>query len=314
MQQHAEPDPERRPVDGSIECDRDGVRVANVVRIAGFRSKGCWPRVRSHAARTQELANIQLAESRLEDPSGRVDLAQSGKQALRRVRLRYVRLGYDDLVCRRDLLDRLWVAVKVQGAVDRVYGNEYDIHREVVLQYGVRVDRVEDRSRVCQAGRLDNDAVQSRYLAPLIHVEKLQEGPDEVLSSGAADATAPEQDRALVHPAQEVVVESHLAELVDEDGRVSYRRRRQHPREEGGLAAAEEAGHDRHRPFGVPILHGPIRHAPRTTPRTEPGPGGQAACLPASSPPARGSRDPGRAPTSLCDRGARICSRPSPLP
>src|SRR5215213_10420390 len=55
IQQHAEPDPECRPVDGPVKRDRDGVGVTHVVRIAGLRSKGCRPRVRSRATWTKEL-------------------------------------------------------------------------------------------------------------------------------------------------------------------------------------------------------------------------------------------------------------------
>src|SRR5215208_143298 len=298
IQQHAEPDPERRPVDGPVERHRDGVRVAHVVRIAGLCCKGRQRRVRSRAVRANELVDVHLAESRLEGPGWRVDLAQPGQQARYDARLRYVRLGHDDLICRRDLLDRLRVAVEVQGAVDRVHGGEYQVYREVVLQDGVGIDGVEDRGRVRQAGRLDDDAIQPRYLAPLVHVEELHERSDEVLPGGAADTTAPEQDRALIHPAQEVVVEPHLAELVDEDGRVGHRRRREHPREKGRLAAAEETGNDRHRTPGL-ALHGPTCCPPRRTPALRPaspaglGPGDLGSGQRASPRRARGSRGPG---------------------
>src|SRR5215218_3501621 len=291
VEQHAEPDPERRPVDGPVERDRDGVRVAHVVRIAGLRRK-CW-RVRSRAVRAKELGDVYLAEGSLEDPGRRVYRAQPRQQAPCDARLRYVRLGHDDLVGRRDLLERLRVAVQVQVSVDRVDRSEYQVHREVVLQDGIGEDRVEDGGGIRQAGRLDDDAIQPRYLALLVHVEESQEGSDEILPGGAAYAAAREQNRALVDPAQEVVVQTNLAELVDENGSVGHRRLREHPPQERRLAAAEEAGHDRHRPFGASSLHVSTRRAPRTAPPAGRDPGGPAAGPPASPRRARGRQDAG---------------------
>jgi hypothetical protein len=94
----------------------------------------------------------------------------------------------------------------VQVSVDRVDGGEDQVHREVVLQDGVGEDRVQNRGRVSQARRLDDYAVQPRYLTPLVQAEKLQQCSDEVLSGGAADTPAPEKDRALVDPPKKMVV------------------------------------------------------------------------------------------------------------
>ena len=38
VEQHAEPDPERSPVDGPVERDRDGVGLSRVVKLIGIGS------------------------------------------------------------------------------------------------------------------------------------------------------------------------------------------------------------------------------------------------------------------------------------
>src|ERR671916_1840230 len=87
VQQHAEPDPERRPVDGPVERDRDGMRIAHVVGVAELRGNG--RRVRSHSIRAEELVDVNLAEGRLEDPGRRIHLTQACHQAPSGGRLRY---------------------------------------------------------------------------------------------------------------------------------------------------------------------------------------------------------------------------------
>src|SRR4051794_13422997 len=65
-------------------------------------------------------------------------------------------------------------------------------------------------------------------------------------------------------------------------------------------AATEEAGHDRHRPFGVPILHCPIPRSLRIAPHTERDP---ATGSPAWPRRIRGNQGPGgvRAPLAIAE-------------
>ena len=68
IQQHAEPDPERRPVDGPVERDRDGVRIAYVVRLIGISREKRRRRVCPYAVRAKEFVDVHLPEGSLEGP------------------------------------------------------------------------------------------------------------------------------------------------------------------------------------------------------------------------------------------------------
>ena len=59
-----------------------------------------------------------------------------------------------------------------------------------------------------------------------------------------------QQDCLFVGAPQEMMVEADLTELIDEDGRIRHRRRREQPRKQGGLAAPKEARYDRYRLLG----------------------------------------------------------------
>src|SRR5919202_173451 len=135
VEQHAAPDPDHRPIDGPVERERYGVRIAHVVRVAGL--SGEVRRSRGRPVRVEELLDVHLSEGRLDNLGGWVYRAQPRDQPPNRARLRYVRLGHDDLVGRRNLLDRLRVAVEMELAVDRVHGGENQVDGEVVLQDGI---------------------------------------------------------------------------------------------------------------------------------------------------------------------------------
>src|SRR5215212_424167 len=117
------------------------MRVAHVVKVVGPWYDQLWARRRACIARTKEFVDSHLAESRLQDPGGRVYGCEPRQQDLHSARLRYVCLGNDDLVRRCGLLERLRVAVEVQVSVDRIDSGEDLVHREVVLQDGVGEDR-----------------------------------------------------------------------------------------------------------------------------------------------------------------------------
>ena len=123
-----------------------------------------------------------------------------------------------------------------------------------MLEDGVREDGEEDRCGVCKTRRLHYHAVERRYLPLVLIVKKLQERADEVLAGGATHAAVLEEDRLLVGAYEEMVVEAHLTELADENGRVRHRRSREHPREQRGLATPQEARDDRDRPLRRFIL------------------------------------------------------------
>ena len=85
-------------------------------------------------------------------------------------------------------------------------------------------DGKENRSRVRKAGRLHDHPLQRRYLALTFLIQKLKKSADEVLARCTAHAAVIEENRLLVGALEEVVVETNLTELVDEDGGVSQGR------------------------------------------------------------------------------------------
>src|SRR5215213_10828256 len=154
--------------------------------IVGLAIEGFRYRAVSRAVQTEQLGCVRLAKGCFENVGGRVNRAEATEEAPHDVRLRNVGLRHDNLVRGSDLLDRLRVAVKVQVTVDRVDRRQNQIHREMVLQDGISEDGVQDRGGVREAGGLDDDAVEARYLAPLVQVQQLQQCLDEVLAGGAA--------------------------------------------------------------------------------------------------------------------------------
>ena len=110
-------------------------------------------------------------------------------------------------------------------------------------------ERVHDRRRVGDSGRLDDDAPEGGDLARVRAVEQVAQLVGQVAAQRAADAAAREQHRPLVDAAQEVMVEADLAELVDDHRRLGELGPAQQLRDERRLAAPEEAGDERDRPL-----------------------------------------------------------------
>src|SRR5215212_11380994 len=91
VKQHAEPDPERRPVDGAVERHRDGMRVPDDMSIAGLQGRVLWRRPRSPMARREQVLHVHHSESRLLDLRRGVYGAETRQQALYGARLCQIR-------------------------------------------------------------------------------------------------------------------------------------------------------------------------------------------------------------------------------
>jgi hypothetical protein len=61
--------------------------------------------------------------------------------------------------------------------------------------------------------------LQARDRASLILVQEGAESPYEVVPHGATDASVAEQEGVLIESLDEVMVEAHFVELIDEHGR-----------------------------------------------------------------------------------------------
>ena len=110
----------------------------------------------------------------------------------------------------------------------------------------LREQRVDDRCRIGEPGRLDHDPAEGRDLAALAPAQEITQLVGQVAAQRAADAARTEKHRPLVDAAQDVVIDGDLPQLVDDDRRLPHVAVAEQPRDEGRLAAPEEAGHESH--------------------------------------------------------------------
>ena len=133
-------------------------------------------------------------------------------------------LGEDDAVGHRDLLHGLLMRVEGRGAVHRI--DDGDDAVKGVAQREIRMieHRVQDRRRIGEARRLDDDALERRDAAVVALAQEILERRDEVAAHGAAEASGGEQDHGVVDGLDKQMIEADLAELVDDDDRVGESR------------------------------------------------------------------------------------------
>ena len=154
---------------------------------------------------------------------------------------REIGLRHDERVGGGGLPQRLLA----REAVLRVDGRDDALELVVVLDDRLGEQRVDDRRRVGEPGRLDDDASERGDLAALAPAEQVAQLVGEVAAQRAADAAALQQHRALVDPPQQVMVDADLADLVHDHRRLAHRGMAEQARDQRRLAAAEEARHER---------------------------------------------------------------------
>src|SRR5581483_3606300 len=90
--------------------------------------------------------------------------------------------------------------------------------------------------------RLDDEAAEGRDLAAFPPRIEVAQRLAQIAANGAAETAASQQHDVVVEPAQQVMVESDLAELVDEHRGIVELLRAQQALEQRGLAAAQKSG------------------------------------------------------------------------
>ena len=158
-----------------------------------------------------------------------------------------IRLGQDQSVGNRRLLDRFRLAIELIHGVDGVYRDDdpvqaIDVRKQRVLHQGL-----EDRRWIGQARGLDHDPPEVRDLALGPAFEQAAERVHQIAAHGAAEAAARQQYHVFPRSLDQEMIQADLAELVDHDCRVAELRPRQQVFEQGRLAAAEKAGQHRNR-------------------------------------------------------------------
>mmetsp|Transcript_3127 Transcript_3127/g.8040 ORF Transcript_3127/g.8040 Transcript_3127/m.8040 type:complete len:298 (-) Transcript_3127:21-914(-) len=128
------------------------------------------------------------------------------------------------------------------------------VKTEMLLHVVIREESLRNWRWICQASRLDDDAVEWLALARRLLVQLL-EARDEVASHGTADATVVHLDHVLLRHAalrvQELVVDADLAELVLDHSNLFTVVLLEDVVEQRRLSGAEEARDDRRRGLGL---------------------------------------------------------------
>ena len=207
-------------------------------------------------------------ECRIVDPrnlGGRIEPPQPRDQrrlGLFRMRLfQQIALGDEDMIGQRDLAHRLDVIVERPRAV---YGIDRRDDGADAIQPGqrrVRQESLDQRRRIGEPGRFDDDVIETRNLVRLARVIKIVERGDEIAEHGAAQAAVFQHHDGVVAARGEHVIETDFAEFVDHDGGVRHRRIAHRAVEQRRLAAAEKAGEDGDGRMGQACYLLPRRHA-----------------------------------------------------
>jgi hypothetical protein len=176
-----------------------------------------------------------------------IEPAQPLLQYLQLRRFDQVGLGDQQAVGEAHLLLCQALRVELLRGMQGVDHGEHGIQQILARHVQVHEERLRHGSRVGQACGLDEDALEGNLPgAPLSR--QLAEDAHEVAANRAADAAVVHHHDLLVaFLQQDLVVDALLAELVLDDRDAPAVVLREDAPDQGGLAAAQEAGEDGHR-------------------------------------------------------------------
>ena len=161
--------------------------------------------------------------------------------------LHQVRLRKHDPFRDRRLSQGFRVSVQRAVAVHRVDHGDDALERVTDRQVGMVEHRVQDWRRIGKAGRLDDNPAEGRDAPIVALAQQIFQGGDEITAHGAAKTTGRKQDHVVVDSLDEQVIETDLAEFVDDDDAIPQGRVLNEPVQESGFAGAEKAREDRQR-------------------------------------------------------------------
>ena len=127
-------------------------------------------------------------------------------------------------------------------AVDGIDGCHHAGERQALRQAGIAHQGVQDGRRIGEPARLDDDAFERRHPPLIPSPQDILQRQHQIAAHRAAQAPGLQLDEALLAGLDQVVVEPHLPELVDDDGRAREVGVPEQAPQQRGLAAAEEAG------------------------------------------------------------------------
>jgi len=227
VEQHGEPDRNRRPFERPVEGDAEAGDVGAVAArvVAGVLVPlGLVEPAADRLALRRGILEVVGEEPagtrspRLLDRRCRIEAGEAQAERRQRRLVHDVGFAHRQPVGDRHLFHRFLVAVEGGRAVHRVDDGDDVGEPEVVADHRLGRQRGDDRRRVGQPRGLDHQAAEEGHLPPLAPAVEVADGIGEVAADGAAETAALEQDRGGVDPLQEMVVEPDLAELVDQHG------------------------------------------------------------------------------------------------
>ncbi len=160
---------------------------------------------------------------------------------------REVGLGQQNAIRHGDLPARLGLAFELRHAMQSIHRGDDAVQPAGIGGVLGGEQRVRHRGGVGEAGCLDRDTAERRQGAGLATLPKQLQRIGDVAAHGAADAAILQQHGILDRLLDQQVVQPDRAELVDDHRGVGQRRQLQQAVQQRRLAAAQEAGDDRHR-------------------------------------------------------------------
>src|SRR5262249_10038919 len=140
--------------------------------------------------------------------------------------------------------------VEMQWPVHGIDGGDHAVNAKVMLEHGIRYHRKHQRCGVCQTRRFDHDTPERGYDATLIAIQQRSEGLHQLLPHRAADAAMTQEDGLLIKALDQMVIEPHLAKLVDQYGGVMQLWAGQETSQQGCLPTPEKPRDDGDRSCG----------------------------------------------------------------
>ena len=145
----------------------------------------------------------------------------------------------DDQVGKSNLLTCLGGFLELCRHVLRIYDGDHAFQRELAANALVRIQRLCHGSGLRKPGRLDDHGIESCAMRG-----ELEETAKQIAAHAAANAAVVHLDHFLIRRDQEVMIDSDLAELVDDDGDAAAVIPGQYAVDERGFARAQKPRHD----------------------------------------------------------------------
>src|SRR5712664_3592128 len=203
-------------------------------------------RVQVEAADVEHLVDRRVAEVHLLDRRARIHALQPFREILNISFRNQIGLRHQDAVRESHLLLRLVELVELLRRVLGVHVGDDRVEQVVVADLLVGEEGLRQRAGVGHAGGRDHHAVELERALVALLLEAAEDA-DQVAAHRAADAAVVHLDDLLVALLDQRAVDPDLADLVLDHRDAPAVVLPEDAVEQRGLAAAEEAGEDRHR-------------------------------------------------------------------